>query len=272
MRPRTSGAERGGTFGAFLVAVPVAFGATVLLRWSCSTITPGSELAFLRWAGAATVGVNGVALLAFFTAIFAMALRMRSLRGERARMRFEVLPADDDAVIDRDEAQRIRERIRRLQPGDRDGLLMRLLNLCTEKHATSTSVAEISEAARTFVEIERNRVDTGYSMIRYLTWSIPSIGFIGTVMGLSRSLGRFGEVEQATGSDDETLVAGQNLMSLVSNDLMLAFNTTFNALVLAIVLMFFYHRCLAREDRLLDDVASHGLHGFMARAWYPRAG
>ena len=78
-------------------------------------------------------------------------------------------------------------------------------------------------------EINLNYLDTSFSIIRYLAWSIPSIGFIGTVMGIS---GALGHVDQAAAGD----------LSAVTSLLGTAFDTTLVALLLSILLMFRIHR------------------------------
>ena len=75
-------------------------------------------------------------------------------------------------------------------------------------------------------------------MIRYIAWAIPSIGFIGTVRGISDALG---QAYKAVEGD----IAG------VTASLGVAFNSTFIALVISIVLMFFMHQLQLLQERLV---------------------
>ena len=62
-------------------------------------------------------------------------------------------------------------------------------------------------------------------MIRYISWAIPSIGFIGTVRGIGEALG-------------QADIAVQGDISGVTQSLGVAFNSTFIALLISIFLMF----------------------------------
>ena len=61
-------------------------------------------------------------------------------------------------------------------------------------------------------------------MVRYITWAIPSIGFIGTVRGIGDALG-------------QAYKAVEGDISGVTVSLGVAFNSTFVALVLSIIMM-----------------------------------
>ncbi len=77
-------------------------------------------------------------------------------------------------------------------------------------------------------------------MVRCITWAIPSIGFIGTVRGIGSALGK---AHQAMAGD----IAG------VTASLGVAFNSTFVALMLSMVVMFFLHQLQLMQERLVLD-------------------
>jgi len=76
------------------------------------------------------------------------------------------------------------------------------------------------------------------SMLRYLVWAIPSIGFIGTVRGIGVALRRA----------DEAL---QGDISGVTSALGVAFNSTLVALILSIVLMLLIHLLQGTQEGLI---------------------
>ena len=75
-------------------------------------------------------------------------------------------------------------------------------------------------------------------MVRYIAWAIPSVGFIGTVRGIGEALG---QAHKAVEGD----IAG------VTASLGVAFNSTFIALILSIVLMFLLHQLQLQQERLV---------------------
>ena len=101
-------------------------------------------------------------------------------------------------------------------------------------HATSAAINTVCDA-------EADRLDSDLSMLRYIAWAIPSIGFIGTVRGIGLALG---EAHLALAGD----------ISGVTANLGLAFNSTLTALLISIVLMFGLYQLQAQQDRLMLDV------------------
>ena len=101
-------------------------------------------------------------------------------------------------------------------------------------HATSTAINNVCDA-------EADRLDSDLSMLRYIVWAIPSIGFIGTVRGIGMALG-----------DAHLALSGD--ISGVTANLGLAFNSTLTALLISIVLMFGLYQLQAQQDRLMLDV------------------
>ena len=81
-------------------------------------------------------------------------------------------------------------------------------------------------------------------MIRYIAWAIPSIGFIGTVRGIGGALGK---ANQAVAGD----------ISGVTQSLGVAFNSTFVALLISIVLMFVLHQLQLAQERFVLDTQNY---------------
>jgi biopolymer transport protein ExbB/TolQ len=81
-------------------------------------------------------------------------------------------------------------------------------------------------------------------MVRYIAWAIPSIGFIGTVRGIGDALG---QAYRAVEGD----IAG------VTASLGVAFNSTFVALVISIVIMFLVHQLQLIQERVVLDTQTY---------------
>ena len=87
------------------------------------------------------------------------------------------------------------------------------------------------------VESVSNYLEISTSVIRYISWAIPSIGFLGTVRGIGEALGQADEAING------------NIASMTQS-LGVAFNSTFVALLLSIILMF----VISRMDKLNDSL------------------
>ena len=64
-------------------------------------------------------------------------------------------------------------------------------------------------------------------MVRYVVWAIPTLGFIGTVLGISLALAFAGAVD----------LQDPNLLAELTKRLAVAFDTTLLALVMSAVLV-----------------------------------
>lgn len=122
----------------------------------------------------------------------------------------------------------------------RDTLLPRVLLASLERFGSTKNVQDVSSVANSLCESENERLESELSMIRYIAWAIPSIGFIGTVRGIGAALG---EAHRAVEGD----IAG------VTENLGVAFNSTFVALMISIVVMFLVHQLQLLQERLVFD-------------------
>lgn len=107
-----------------------------------------------------------------------------------------------------------------------------------ERFHLTGSVPEATETMMGRLEVAAEQQESELSMLRYLVWAIPSIGFIGTVRGIGVAL------KQA----DEAL---QGDISGVTSALGVAFNSTLVALIISIFLMLLIHVLQSSQEGLI---------------------
>jgi len=127
-----------------------------------------------------------------------------------------------------------------LPDSEQDFLLPRTLLTALQRFATTGSIQAVSDTIKESCEVESDRLDSELSMVRYIAWAIPSIGFIGTVRGIGDALG-------------QAYKAVEGDISGVTVSLGVAFNSTFVALVLSIIIMFCLHQLQLSQERLVLD-------------------
>lgn len=155
-------------------------------------------------------------------------------------LQHDLLQLPDNLPIGREDTHELAERLNTLPDADRESLLPRALLTAVERFAATGNVQDVSTAARDICESEGERLESELSIIRYIAWAIPSVGFIGTVRGIGDALG---QAHRAVEGD----ITG------VTASLGVAFNSTFIALVISIVLMFFIHQLQLMQERLVLD-------------------
>lgn len=212
----------------------------------------------LAWLARGTGTVPALTNAAFFWALAELHLRRGAHTADLECLQRGVLPEDPRVVIDREYVPRILAKLKEL-PGElRRARLASLVETCALKYQTSDSVGEVASALGMQVDIEFNKLDSSFNPVRYCLWVIPSLGFIGTVQGLSGSLKVMGGVGQDTG-----------VMTEVTRLLAFAFDTTFVSLVFASILMLIYHAVIEKEEGLLNSLSDYCLRNFVVKAHYP---
>jgi biopolymer transport protein ExbB/TolQ len=152
----------------------------------------------------------------------------------------DLLQLPQGLPIGQEDARGLVERLGSLSETEQGYLLPRALLTGIERFSATRHVQDVSTAVRDICESEGERLESELSIIRYLAWAIPSVGFIGTVRGIGNALG---QAHRAVEGD----ITG------ITENLGVAFNSTFVALVISIVLMFFIHQVQLLQERLVLD-------------------
>ena len=122
--------------------------------------------------------------------------------------------------------------------------LLETLQASLRRYRITGDVQNTSDAIQTSVEALAMRLDAENTMIRYIIWAIPSIGFIGTVRGIGQALS---QAEKALAGDITDMTASLGI----------AFNSTLVALVISIFLMLLLHTLQRAQDKRLVDIQSY---------------
>lgn len=164
----------------------------------------------------------------------------------------DLLELPPDLPIGQEDVRELSNKLQRLPEQQRDFLLPRAMLTAVERFGATNNVQDVSTASRDTCESEAERLESELSIIRYIAWAIPSVGFIGTVRGIGDALA---QAHRAVEGD----ITG------VTQSLGVAFNSTFIALVISIVLMFFVHQLQLMQDRLVLDTERYVDHWFIRR-------
>ncbi len=175
-----------------------------------------------------------------FWAMAIMGFKARAALRERRLLGQDMIDINEGMSILPEDARQYTRPIQALPEESRDYLVPRTLLAALQRFSSTRNVQDVSEAVRAVCDNESDRLDSELSMVRYIAWAIPSIGFIGTVRGIGEALG---QAYKAVEGD----IAG------VTASLGVAFNSTFIALVISIVLMFLMHQLQLIQERLVMD-------------------
>jgi biopolymer transport protein ExbB/TolQ len=176
----------------------------------------------------------------FLWAVSIMGLKGWSAYRQRLLLDMDLVPVTEGMRILPEDTREYARQLQALPERLQDFLLPRALLTALQRFDSTRNVQDVSQAAYEVCDEEGDRLDSELSMIRYIAWAIPSIGFIGTVRGIGEALA---QAHKAVEGD----IGG------VTQALGVAFNSTFIALLLSIVLMFLVHQLQLLQERLVRE-------------------
>ena len=171
-------------------------------------------------------------------ALAIMGYKSRRVLEEQDLLDRRLLEVPEGTSILPEDAREYSRPLESLDSRARDSLLPRTLLAALQRYAATASIPAVASTIREQCEGESDRLESELSMVRYIAWAIPSIGFIGTVRGIGDALGQAYEAVQGD-------------ISGVTASLGVAFNSTFVALVLSIIIMFCLHQLQLAQERLV---------------------
>jgi biopolymer transport protein ExbB/TolQ len=166
------------------------------------------------------------------------------LRRERNLFDRELVFLGEGMRILPEDAREHARHVEALPQDQREFLLPRTLLTALNRFGATGGIADASSAARGVIEGEADRLDSELSLLRYIAWAIPAIGFIGTVRGIGDALA---QAHRAMQGD----------LSGVTQGLGTAFNSTLVALLLSLLLMFLLHHLQGEQDMLVREADSY---------------
>jgi len=179
-----------------------------------------------------------------FWALAIMGYKAMVLMNERRLLEVDLVPIAEGMRILPEDTREFARQVQALPPERQRLLLPRVLLNALRRFSSTRNIQDVASSTHTICESEAERLESELSMIRYISWAIPSIGFIGTVRGIGDALA---QADKAVQGD----IAG------VTQSLGVAFNSTFIALLISIFLMFLVHQLQLMQERLVFDAETY---------------
>jgi len=173
----------------------------------------------------------------------------------------QVLFAEESRALPLDNVQRIARDYSGALP-----LVVRRIEAGSRRLADEGDAGQVHAVVRDVAQIDREAMDGRYSLIRYLIWLIPTIGFLGTVLGIGQAiLGFTGVLTEVGRGGGEFQAQLQPVLSTVAGALGVAFDTTVLALFLSALIVALTSIVQSREEALLSSVDEFCTRHFVSR-------
>lgn len=201
--------------------------------------------------------IQNVMWLMFFIGSGELWVRFSQSNVEIDQVRKEYLPEDETAMLRAQDLGPVFERVK-LGKGEQGLFLQRLIMRVILQFQASRSVNQANSLFNSSLELFQHELELKYNMLRYLVWLIPTLGFIGTVVGIAFALDYAAGVEDP---QDPTLLAE------IAGRLGVAFYTTLLALIQSAILMFALHIAQGREEMSLNYSGQYCLDNLINRLY-----
>lgn len=193
---------------------------------------------------------NGEHLL-LFIGLGELFVRWRTSVKETSFLKMHLLPEDAETVLESSDLGPLRKRVAGLSDQEH-GILPSLIEVCILQFQSGRSIDQTVAVMNSNLELIQHRVDLSYSLIRYIAWLIPTLGFIGTVIGIGSALASV----PASGDLD---------MPALARELSVGFDCTMVALAESAILVFFLHIIQEREELGVNLAGSYTLRNLINR-------
>ncbi len=222
------------TLAAIVVGLPLAAGILCLIHFG-----PWQNTVARRYL---SHPVECVEVVMFCGALGALGAKWLATFSERRACRVTILPPWDGLAVAVTEAGKLLAGLNELPRRLQNTLIVKRASAVLQFLCSRGSAAELDDHLRALADNDALALEGSYALTRFITWAMPILGFLGTVLGIT------GAISNVTPDQLE------KDLSRVTDGLALAFDTTALALGLTMVTMFLSFIVERAEQSVLDAV------------------
>lgn len=178
-----------------------------------------------------------------------------SIKSEFEGFELKLLPERDQLVLSPQEVANIKLDIIRQEQEGKKYLVSNFIKKACTQYRNDQSIPDTLQVFNAQVDNSKEELEGKLEIVRYLLGAIISLGFIGTLIGLSSSIGMAHLAQTAEG------------MPEITRALNVAFDTTLVALLIGLVLNYLYHKYLEYIDTFYSRTKSYIIDNLISRIY-----
>lgn len=167
----------------------------------------------------------------------------------------KLLPEEDQLILTPDEVADIKLSIIEIEKRGVLYLVSDFIKKACTQYRNDQSIPETLQVLDVQINNTKDEMEGGLNTIRYLLNAIMSLGFIGTLIGLTSAIG------------NAHLAKTEEGMPILTSLLNIAFDTTLVALVLSLILNYSYHNYLELMDRFYAKSRRYIIDNLVSRIY-----
>lgn len=175
-------------------------------------------------------------------------LKALKLRLQQRALEIEAVPGDPSFVLSPRTVDDVLGQLYAAADDPRQFLLLNRIKIALSNLKNLGRVADADEILQSLAANDESSMETSYALLQGFVWAIPVLGFIGTVQGLSQAVGGFGTVLASSSELNQI----KDALREVTAGLAIAFETTMQGLVAALVIQLLMTALKKTEEEFLD--------------------
>jgi len=200
--------------------------------------------------------IQNIEHVLLFLGLGELFVRWRSACHEISFLDMNLLPEDEETVLEGSDLGPIRKRVAKLFNKEH-GILPSIIDLSILQFQSGRSIDQTVAVTNSNLDLIQHRIDLSYSLIRYIAWVIPTMGFIGTVVGIGAALASVPS-------------SGEIKMDVLAHELSVGFDCTMVALVESALLVFVLHMVQEKEELAINHAGTYTLRNLINRLYSAR--
>jgi len=181
----------------------------------------------------------------FFVGMAVLFFKAIAVGTEKAALQFEIFENIDQTDIPF--ADELKLRIQSIPARFQNSWFISRMSDIANYLRPGQSQETVEEHIRYLADRAADKLHTSYALVRTVTWAVPILGFLGTVIGITMAIANI------------SLTELQNSLSEVVGGLSVSFDTTALALTLSLVLVFASFLVERMEQQILSEVEDLGI-------------
>ncbi|MDW3650097.1 MAG: MotA/TolQ/ExbB proton channel family protein [Bacteroidia bacterium] len=201
--------------------------------------------------------IQAAIYILFFYSLFELFERKRAIKTEFEGFQLNLLPEKDQLVLSPEEVGKIKLEVIELEKSGKRFMITNFIKKACTQYRNDKSIPDTLQVFNAQVDNSKEELESKLEIVRYLLGAIISLGFIGTLIGLSSSIGMAHLAQTEEG------------MPEITRNLNIAFDTTLVALLIGLILNFLYHRYLEYIDTFYSRTKSYIIDNLISRIYVP---
>lgn len=239
----------------FSVVAALSFWLALILFGNIFESFSGIHRVFEVLGGSSKGYIQAIIYVLFFYSIFELYEKRMSIQAEFEGFEQNLLPEKDQLVLSAEEVARIKLEVIKQEQRGKKFLVTNFIKKACTQYRNDQSIPDTLQVFNAQVDNSKDELEGKLETVRYLLGAIISLGFIGTLIGLSSSIGMAHLAQTTEG------------MPEITRNLNIAFDTTLVALVIGLILNFFYHKYLEYIDTFYSRTKSYIIDNLISRIY-----